>query len=47
MGRNNDDEYTGLDAIELKADLASVGRIIDELSVLSTKIDMVRVCVNE
>jgi len=37
---NNSDEYAALDAPELKGDLASVSTLIEELSVLSTKIDM-------
>ena len=37
---NNDDEYTSLDSVELKADLDSVSVLIDELSILSREIDM-------
>jgi len=37
---SNDDEYSSLDAPELKADLDSVSSLIDELTVLSSRIDM-------
>lgn len=36
----NDDEYGSLDAKELKSDLESVSKLIDELTVLSKQIDM-------
>jgi len=37
---NNDDEYSSLDSVELKADLTSVSELIDELSLLASNIDM-------